>query len=183
MAYYAIGDNKDAQGQLQQAITDVTDDEPNPLSYRTRTALADILLGSGDIKGAGEQLDDALKTNSGYLPALAMQAKVVLKNGEPDRALDLLAPLEKEDGAMTPSANLTLAEALCTHKNNATPQDKVDAETVLTSIKDSAPPEEVGRVAATCDPKLPEKLGVPAPPPDGAAKPAAPPPKPHRHHH
>jgi len=181
MAYYMVGDNKDAQPQLEQAVTDVKDDEPNPLSYRTRTALADILLAAGDIPGAGKQLDEALKVNSGYFPALAMQAKVVLKNGEPDRALDLLAPLMKEEGAMTPAAQLVLAEALCTHKKGATPKDKADAEAMLTALKDKAPNEEIGRAAATCDPELPKKLGVPAPNPDGTAK--APASAQHHHHH
>ena len=183
MAYYMTGDNKNAQGQLEQAVDKVTDDEPNPLSYRTRTALADILLAAGDIPGAGKQLDEALKINSGYLPALAMQAKVVMKNGEPDRALDLLAPLMKEDGAMTPTAQLVLAEGLCTHKTPAvTDKDKSDAEAILTALKDKIqPPTEIGRVAAACDPKLPEKLGVPVPPPDdkGGAAPAPA----HHHHH
>jgi tetratricopeptide (TPR) repeat protein len=179
MAYYMIGDNKNAQPQLEQAVADVTDDQPNPLSYRTRTALADILLGAGDIPGAGKQLDEALKVNSGYFPALAMQAKVVLKNNDPDRALDLLAPLMKEDGAMTPVAQLVLAEALCTHKKGATPKDKSDAEAILTALKDKAAPEDIGRAAFACDPKMPEKLGVPVPSGD-PTKPAAPT---HHHHH
>jgi tetratricopeptide (TPR) repeat protein len=163
MAYYMIGDFKNAQPQLEQAIADLSDDQPNPLSYRTRTALADILLSAGDIAGAGKQLDEALKVNSGYFPALAMQAKVVLKNGDPDRALDLLGPLSREDGAMTPVAQLVEAEALCTHKKDATPKDKADAETLLTSLKDKATPEDIGRAAYACDPKWPEKLGVPVP--------------------
>jgi tetratricopeptide (TPR) repeat protein len=163
MAYYMIGDFKNAQPQLEQAIADVSDDQPNPLSYRTRTALADILLSAGDIPGAGKQLDEALKANSGYFPALAMQAKVVLKNGDPDRALDLLGPLSREDGAMSPVAQLVEAEALCTHKKDTTPKDKSDAETLLTSLKDKATPEDIGRAAFACDPKLPEKLGVPVP--------------------
>jgi predicted Zn-dependent protease len=175
-----IGDNKDAQPQLEQAVADVSDDQPNPLSYRTRTALADILLAAGDIPGAGKQLDEALKVNSGYFPALAMQAKVVLRNNDPDRALDLLAPLTKEDGAMTPVAQLVLAEALCTHKKGATPKDKSDAEALLTALKDKAAPEDIGRAAFACDPKLPEKLGVPVPSGDGTAKPATPT---HHHHH
>ena len=165
MAYYLSGNIKDAQGQLEQAVADLSDEAPNPLSYRTRTALADILLTNNDIQGAGKQLDEALKANSGYFPALAMQAKVVLKNGEPDRALGLLEPLLKENGAMTPQSEVTLAEALCTHKTPAvTAKDKEDAEAILTKNKDAIkPPEEIGRVAALCDPKLPEKLGVPVP--------------------
>jgi tetratricopeptide (TPR) repeat protein len=180
MAYYMIGDYKNAQPQLEQAVADLSDDQPNPLSYRTRTALADILLSTGDIPGAGKQLDEALKVNSGYFPALAMQAKVVLRNGDPDRALDLLGPLSREDGAMTPVAQLVLAEALCTHKKDATPKDKSDAETLLTALKDKAAPEDIGRAAFACDPKLPEKLGVPVPSGD-PNKPATTPA--HHHHH
>ena len=182
MAYYLVGDNKDAQPQLEQAVADVTDDAPNPLSYRTRTALADILLAANDIPGAGKQLDEALKVNSGYFPALAMQAKVVLRNDQPDRALDLLTPLMREDGAMTPSAQLVLAEALCTHKKPAvTSKDKADAEAILTALKDKIqPPTEIGRVAFACDPKLPEKLGVPVPTGDPKAPGTAPV---HHHHH
>ncbi|HEY1548552.1 MAG TPA: tetratricopeptide repeat protein [Kofleriaceae bacterium] len=180
MAYYMIGDFKNAQPQLEQAIADVSDDQPNPLSYRTRTALADILLSTGDIAGAGKQLDEALKVNSGYFPALAMQAKVVLKNGDPDRALDLLGPLSREDGAMTPVAQLVEAEALCTHKKDATAKDKTDAEAILTSLKDKATPEDIGRAAFACDPKLPEKLGVPVPSGD-PTKPATT--TTHHHHH
>jgi tetratricopeptide (TPR) repeat protein len=181
MAYYQTGDLKNAQPQLEQAVAELSDEEPNPLSYRTRTALADILLANNDIVNAGKQLDEALKSNSGYFPALATQAKVVLKNGEPDRALGLLEPLTKEDGAMTPQAELTLAEALCTHKKPAvTAKDKADAEQILTDIKDKIqPPGEVGRVAATCDPKLPEKLGVPV---EGGTTPAKPSGS-HHHHH
>jgi len=183
MAYYQIGDFKNAQPALEQALAEISDEEPNPLSYRTRTALADILLSNNDAAGAEKQLDQALDPatgNSGYFPARAMQAKLVLKGGDPDKALDLLGPLTKEDGAMTPNSELTLAEALCTHKKPApTTKDKADAETILTDIKDKVqPPTEVGRVAATCDPKLPEKLGVPAG--DGAAKPAT---STHHHHH
>ncbi|MEO6772150.1 MAG: tetratricopeptide repeat protein [Kofleriaceae bacterium] len=185
MAYYQIGDMKDAQPALEQALAEITDEEPNPLSYRTRTALADILLANGDSAGAKKQLDQALDTktgNSGYFPARAMQAKVLLKDGDADKALDLLGPLTKEDGAMTAQSELTLAEALCTHKTPApTTKDKADAEQILVDIKDKIqPPSEVGRVAATCDPKLPEKLGVPLPAGAPGPKPAG---STHHHHH
>jgi tetratricopeptide (TPR) repeat protein len=185
MAYYQIGDMKNAQPALEQALAEISDEEPNPFSYRTRTALADILLMNNDAAGAKKQLDQALDPatgNSGYFPARAMQAKLVLKEGDADKALDLLGPLTKEDGAMTPQSELTLAEALCTHKKPApTAKDKADAEQILTDNKDKVqPPSEVGRVAATCDPKLPEKLGVPVPSGDGTTKPAG---TTHHHHH
>jgi len=158
----------DAQPQLEQAVADLSDDAPNPLAYRAHVALAQIALGANDILSAGKHLDAALALNSGYFPALALQAKIVLRNGEPDRALGLLQPLMKEPGAVTPSVQLTLAEALVSRKG-ATAQDKADATALLEQIKDKIdPPSDVGRVAAMIDPKLPEKLGVPA---DDAAKP------------
>lgn len=160
MAYYLGGDFKSARPQLEQAVADITDESPNSLSYRTRTALADVLLATNDIPGAGKQLDEALKVNSGYFPALAMQAKVVLKNGEPDRALGLLGPMLKENGAMTPQSELTLAEALCTHTTPAvTQKDLEDAAALLANIKDAVPTQELARVSALCNPKLAPRIG------------------------
>ncbi len=185
MTYYLMGDFKNAQTQLEQAVAELTDEEPNPLAYRTRTALADILLANNDATGASKQLDLALDPatgNHGYLPARAMQAKVMLKNGDADHALELLEPLTKEDGAMTSSSELTLGEALCSRKG-ATAKDKSDAEAILTGLKDKIqPPTELGRVAAICDPKLPEKLGVPVPTGDGAAPKVVAPTGGHHHH-
>ena len=177
IAYLAIGNAKDAQPQLEQATTDINDESPNPLAYRSYAALANILLAANDIKGAGDKLDKALELNMGYFPTRALQAKIVLRNSDPDRALDLLRPLVNEQGALTPDAILTLAEALCTHKG-VSQKDKDDAAQLMIDNKDKlAPPAEVGRVATQCDPKLPEKLGAPsdsgaAPKPNGG----------HRHH-
>ena len=179
MGLYAAGNIKDAQPQLEQAVADLSDDAPNPLAYRTHTALAEILLSTNDIAGAGKQLDAALAINSGYFPTRALQAKVVLKNGEPDRALTLLEPILKESCAVTPQVQLTLAEALATHKG-ATAKDKADAEQILEQVKDKIQPaSEVGRVAALVDPKLPEKLGVPS---GDSGSPKAPTPPPRKRH-
>ncbi|HEY4241523.1 MAG TPA: tetratricopeptide repeat protein [Kofleriaceae bacterium] len=188
MAYHAVGDDKNAQPQLEAAIKGITDDAPNPLVYRTRTALAEILLAAGDLKGAGEQLDEALKANSGYFPTLALQAKVVLKNGEPDRALQMLRPILNEQTSPPPSVQLTLAEALATAQK-LSPDDKKkaidEATQILTSLKDKdskdAPPAELSRVAALVDPALPKTLGLP----DAGAAPAPTPktPAPPKHHH
>ncbi|HEY1556075.1 MAG TPA: tetratricopeptide repeat protein [Kofleriaceae bacterium] len=180
MAYVAVGDAKDAQPQLEQAVADLGDEAPNPLAYRTRTALAKILFDAGDLDNAKKQLDLAFQANSGYTPMLVLGAKVSVKAGDPKHALDLLQPLFKDNSgvSVTPDAQLVLAEALCAQPG-ATVQDKADAKTQLEQIKDKyTPKEELGRVAALCDPKLPEELGVPVPP--DAGKGAATPPK---HHH
>jgi tetratricopeptide (TPR) repeat protein len=176
MAYLAVGDAKQAQPQLEFALADITDDSPNPLEYRTRTAMAQILLEAGDVPGATKQLEGALKANSGYFPARATQAKVLLKAGDADQALALLAPLASEPGGMTPAATLTLAEAMVTRKG-ATADDKAKATELLTTIKDKVQPaSELARVAALIDPKLPEQLGLgSAGPADAPKAPKAPP--------
>lgn len=179
MALLAMGDPKAAQSQLEQAVADVSETAPNPLAYRTHTALAEILLAAGDVAGAGAQLDKALAVNSGYFPTLALQAKVVLRNGEPERALDLLSPIFNEQAAVTPNVELTLAEALIVSKKSSAKQ-KEQAREILARLKDKiTPPAEVSRVAALLDPKLPEELGLP--PADagaGAAAEASPAPEP-----
>jgi predicted Zn-dependent protease len=167
MAYLAVGNTKDAQPQLEQALADISEDQPNPLAYRTRTTLAELLLASNDIDGAKKQIDQAVETNSGYLPALVLQAKVAVKANDPDKALGVYAAIGLDDDALAPAAKATLAEALCMPHQDAKPDDdKARAEKLLTQAKDkdkALPAEEIGRIAAVCDPKLPEKLGVPAP--------------------
>lgn len=171
IAHKTNGNVKDAQTQLEQAIAEITEESPNPLVYRTRTALAEILLDNGDIKKAGDQLDEALKVNSGYFPTRALQAKVVLRNGEPDRALDMLKPIFAEIGAAPPSLRLLLAEATGTRRN-ASASDKESAIAVLRDIKDHVPVSELSRAAAAIDPKLPKELGIPEPTGADPAKPA-----------
>ncbi len=160
VALLATGNVKDAQVQLEQAIAQISESEPNPVAYRTRTALAELLLGANDIPGAGNQLDEALTANSGYFPTLGLQAKVVLRNGDPDRALDLLNPIFQETAAITPSLKLTLAEALIVSKKSSAKQ-KVQAKELLLEVKDTQPAAEVSRVAALLDPKLPKEMGLP----------------------
>ncbi len=163
VALLATGDAKGAQAQLEQALTDVNENSPNPLAYRTHTALAELLLGANDIAGAGTHLDEALKANSGYFPTLGLQARIVLRNNEADRALDLLRPIFEESAAVTPQLELTLAEALISHKGS-TPKQKEQAKALLIKVKDHIQPAtEVGRVAALLDPKLPKELGLPEP--------------------
>lgn len=174
MGYYLAGNAKDAQTQLENAVADLNEDSPNPLSYRTRTTLAELLLVAGDIKGAGDQLDKALQTNSGYFPTRIMQARVVLRNNDPDRAVNLLTAVMSELEKVPPEVNLVAVEAVCASKKTTNKQ-KDDAKSALPALKDAGlPPEEVSRVAAVCDPKLPEQLGLPKPGETAAPSPAAP---------
>lgn len=179
IALLATGNAKDAQPQLEQAITEIKEDAPNPLAYRTHTALASLLLDAGDIANAGKHLDAALAINSGYFPTLALQARIVLRNNEPDRALDLLSPIFNEPAAITPQVQLTKIEATIVSKKTPA-KEKEAAKQALMALKDTYPDKaELSRVAALIDPKLPKELGLPEPgaAPGTAPTPEAPPPK------
>ncbi len=73
----------DAKKRLEQAVTDVSDEAPNPVAYRTHTLLAEIELGAGNLDAATTQIEAATKANSGYLPALALRARLVLAKRDP----------------------------------------------------------------------------------------------------
>jgi predicted Zn-dependent protease len=183
VALLATGDAKEAKSRLGQALADITDEEPNPVAYRTHTALAQLALAADppDVDGAAKELEQATTLNPGYLPALALNAELLLKKGQPDDALAMLEPIVRED-ALTTRAELTLAEALATHKD-ASDQDKADAKAALIRAKDGgASPTEIGRIAALIDPALPGELGVPAPPPTPDGAHPAPPPHRRRGH-
>jgi hypothetical protein len=114
---------------------------------------------------------EQLRSNSGYFPARAMQARVVLRANLPNEALKLLEPILKEasedeskKAAVTPAVKLTLAEALITSKgSSAADKDRAKAILVELSNANAAPPAELGRIAALIDPKLPKELDLPDP--------------------
>ena len=171
IAQLRIGDTKEAKKQLLLALDGITPETPNPMAYRTHTALAEVLLGENDVDGAAKELEAATKANSGYLPALALRAKLVLVKGDPDKALELLAPILKEPDAATSSVEFTEAEALAT-KKDPTPDEKVNATDIITRLKaKDYSATELGRVAFMIDPALPATLELPLPP--GAKAPPA----------
>jgi tetratricopeptide (TPR) repeat protein len=182
VALLAIGgDAKDARNRLTQALDGITDEQPNPVAYRTHAALAQLALAATppDLDAAAAALEAATTANPGYLPALALRARVMLSKGDADGALAMIDPVIHEREAMTAAAYLTLAEALAIHKADVKPADKDEAKAALEAAKAAgAAPEEIGRIAALIDPTLPEALGVPAP----APPPGTPAPKPPRRH-
>jgi tetratricopeptide (TPR) repeat protein len=180
MAHFTNGNMKEAQAQLDQAVLEITEESPNPLVYRTRTTIAEILLATGDFDGAGKQLDEALKVNSGYFPTRVLNAKILLHRGDPDGALGMLKPVFAE--TVTPAAPLRLlyAQAIGTRKD-ASAKDKESAVAILREIKDQVPVAELSAAAAAIDPKLPKELGIPEP--VAAPTGAVPAPKPERRRH
>jgi tetratricopeptide (TPR) repeat protein len=173
MAHLANGNLKDAQARLEQAIADLTEEAPNPLAYRSRTALAEILLENGDVVGADKQLNEALKLDPGYFPTRALLAKVVLRGGDPDKALEMLGPIFAEMGEVPAPLRLVKAEAIGT-KRGATASDKASAIALIKDIKDKVPQADLSRAAAAIDPKLPKELGIPEPNASDAVKPPTP---------
>jgi tetratricopeptide (TPR) repeat protein len=179
VAHFFNGNAKEAQSQLEQAVADLSDEAPNPLAYRSYTTLAEILLAAGDLPGARKQGEAAYKLNPGYFPGSGVLAKIVVRQGEPERALELLQPMFAElKDAVPPAMQLVYAEAIVT-KKGATSSDKANAAEIVKKIKDQVPQPELSRVAAVIDPKLPKDLGIPEPTaPD--AKPAEPKARPRR---
>jgi uncharacterized membrane-anchored protein len=174
VAHFANGDLKSAQSRLEQAVADLKDEAPNPLAYRSYTALAEILLAGGDLPGARKQAEAAYKLNPGYFPGGGVLAKVAVRQGEADRALELLQPMFAEmKDTVPPAMQLVYAEAIAA-KKGATAADRATAVDVLRKIKDQVPQPELSRVAAAIDPKLPKELGVPEPTSPDAPKPSEP---------
>lgn len=160
-ALVRTGKIKEGQAELARAVGDISEEHPNPIVFRTRTELAQLLIVDGKLEEATQELDEALKANPGYLPARGTQAQLLLKNGKAEEAFVLLKPIVEESKALSPALLLAWAEALATHKN-ASDKDKQEAAAVLQQIKDGGAPvsaEELKRVAALVDPKLAEAMG------------------------
>jgi tetratricopeptide (TPR) repeat protein len=170
VAHFATGNLKESQAQLEQAVADLSDDAPNPLAYRSHATLADVLLANGDLPGARKQAEAANTLNPGYFPASGLLAKVVVRQGEPEKALALLKPMFDEmKDSVPPAMLLVYAEAVGTQKG-VTSGDRAKVVEILQKIKDQVPQPELSRAAAAIDPKLPKELGVPEPTSSDAPK-------------
>ena len=158
-----VGSNLEyAKKQLTKAYADISDAFPNPLVYRTLTSLAEVALIEKDLKAAREWLDKAIEANADYRPARAVEAQLALREGNPEKALELATALLAEISST--QILLTKAEALAT-KKSVTEKDKAEATKILESIKErpQVSIQELARIAALIDPKTPEELGLPGP--------------------
>jgi tetratricopeptide (TPR) repeat protein len=174
VAHFVNGNLKEAQARLEQAVNDLSDEAPNPLAYRSYATLAEILLAAGDLPGARKQAEAGNKLNPGYFPGNGVLARIAVRQGEPEHALEVLQPMFTElKDAVPPAMQLVYAEAIATRKG-ATASDKTNATEILRKIKDQVPQPELSRVAAGIDPKLPKELGIPEPISPDAAKPPEP---------
>src|SRR5262249_14660994 len=113
VAHFVNGNTKEAQSQLEQAVADLSDEAPNPLAYRSYATLAEIRLAAGDLPGARKQAEAGNKLNPGYFPGNGVLAKIMVRQGEPEHALEVLAPMVSELGEakLPPAIQLVRAEA------------------------------------------------------------------------
>ncbi len=179
VALYLIGNVGDARLRLGQALEAVDQANPNPIAYRTETLLARIDLAEGKLDAATVHIDAALKDNGGFLPAMVVQARILLAGGDADGALAAIAPVLVEAEAVTAEVELVHAEALIARKG-ATAADRKEAEAAVRRAQaKNGSATEIGRIAALVSPDLPDQLGVPAPAEavDPATKPKPKPPR------
>lgn len=174
LAEIALVENKndDARHFLDWALNAKPADRPDlTFSNGTKLTATEPITTAGNKQAIRS---DFIKPNTGYFPTLALQARLVLRNNEPDRALDMLKPVIKESAAITTSVQMTLAEALIVH-NKATDTDKKQARQLLEELKGKAdaPPGELSRIAALLGKDVPKEMGLPEPSkePEGGAAP------------
>ncbi len=162
VAYLQLGDLPNAKEHLGQAVKEITETSPNPLEYRTRTALAEVAMRENDVETAQQEIKQALHVFGSYLPAKVLAAQILLRNKQVSDVEAILKTDLKDVG--TPQVQLIRAEVLV-RKAKSTSADKDQAEKLLSTLKGKPGirDEDIGRVAAMIDSKLPEKLGVPAP--------------------
>ena len=166
MAMLLTGNLDEARRRLEQALTDVSDVQPNPVAYRTRVGLATIERQAGNLDAATTQVEEALKVNPGYLPARIEMTKVLLAKNDGDSAIDMLAPVMSEAELVSGEVELLAAESLM-KRDTSRLRDKDKAElkaqakaAVLRAKEKGAAPEELARVAALVDPGLATELGM-----------------------
>jgi len=167
-----FGDKIAAKSQLEQAAA-FDETSPNPLLYRTHTALAELAIIEKDPARAGKHIDEALKLNAEFFPTLMMRVRAVLLNSEPDRALTYIQQLKDKPAFQAAWVQLIYAEVLASAKTS--PKEKELAKAIIVKLKETnADPNELARIAALIDPELVKELELPEP---GGDKPKQKPPR------
>jgi predicted Zn-dependent protease len=154
-----FGDKISAKSNLEQAAA-LDETSPNPLLYRTHTALAELAILEQDPARAGKHIDEALALNAEFFPTLMMRVRAVLLNNEPDRALTYIQQLTSKPAFASLQVQLIYAEVLARAKTP--PKDKELAKQIIIKLKDAdIDPAQLARVAAFIDPNLVDELDLP----------------------
>lgn len=168
MTMLLIGDTDEARRRLTQALEGISDAEPNPVEYRTRTGLAAVERKAGKLDAAVEQIEAALKVNPGYLPARIEQARALVAGGDGESAVAVLEPVLAEAELASASVDLLAAEALVTRdlgklREKERAALRGQARGLLERAKGKgADAAELARVAELVEPGLAATLGVAA---------------------
>ena len=159
-ALLARGDAKQAREKLESSIAEEPDvDYHNPLEYRIRTTLARLDLAAGNIGEAATQLEQALKLNQGYLPALDIMGQLLAESAPKD-ALEYLKPVVAAE-ATTAGGDLAFARALAPIGSDT--DKKAAADALRRAKKKGASDEALAPVIQLVDPSLFDELGVKPP--------------------
>jgi tetratricopeptide (TPR) repeat protein len=149
-----------ARDRLESSIAEIPEaDYHNPLEYRVRTTLATIDLAGGKIGEAATQLQEALKLNQGYLPALDTMGQL-LAESDPAEALNVLKPVVAAE-ATTAGGDVAFARALLPIKTDV--DKKAAADALRRAKKKGASDEAMAPVINEVDEDLFEELGVKPP--------------------
>jgi tetratricopeptide (TPR) repeat protein len=145
------GEMRAGRERLDQSVTDLTDEYPNPLAYRANVELGRMELDEDDLQSAEKRAKAALEQNEGYLPAHGLMGRVLVRAGDPNGALEHLSGVISE-GIATASDELAFAEALVA-TGAASEEDKAQARQALERARTKgASSDEIGRVAEMIDP-------------------------------
>jgi len=164
-ALWRIGDKKKARSEYKSSLTDISDEYPNPLAYRSHAELARLDLESNKIKSALEQVSKSLKQVDNYLPAHGIKARILLGQGQFLKAAESFKRLKDEAETATAAVELGFAESLLSLKGEL---GKEAREAVMDAIRQAKEKgisiEELTRVAPMVgDPAFLEELGVTPP--------------------
>ena len=174
VALAAIGKLQPARDKLEQSLTDISDEYPNPLAYRAHVALAEIDVVEGKADSAIDHAKKALELNQGYLPAHDLLGRLLIDSAPDQARPHLIAVVDA--GVASVGAELAYARAVMPSDK---PEDKKAASDALRRAKNKgATPDQLAAVIPTVDPALFQELGVT--PPKGAPSSGS---SSHHHHH
>ncbi len=189
-------DLRGAKRRLEQALENVTAEEPNPLAYRTHVALAEVARADGDRAAELKHLDLALTLNAGYRPARLARAQLYLATGDGGAAVPLIESVVAAPQYATGANYVLLAEAHVGRDlaaelldDHGVPRAGVTKESlagerraaVLAALQQAkqagADPAELTRVAGLVDAALIDELGLAPAEVAPASPPRRPPPR------
>ena len=172
MVRYAHGDallrlknSREARRKFDLSVEELNAEQPNPLMYRSYTALAQLEFDS-NLRAAARNLARALEQVPGYLPALAVKARIQLRRQDYKAAAQTFQGLIEEPEAATAQVELGYAESVVSTRGKLSEEARNAArEAVRRASQKGAAADELARVAQLVDPALLQELQLQPPKP------------------